>query len=409
MTSNADLPANAPTMARTATTAGGTEALILLPSEARGGCEEYALSMGRALVASFGTTAAAFPLRPQTADLAGDFERAGVRYVPLAIGERGHGSCRTFASHARRFRKTLRLLVALRPRVCLLVTPSIQYMLGSIYAAALLRIPAALCFQYVQNRYAFRPGELKYYRRAKATQAWIAVSEQNRRLLAESFHVPASTIHVVPNGVDGSRFQTTDDRRRDNRSRLRRSLGLPADAFLFVTVGAIRKQKGYDLVPPAFRVVARQHPAVHWVWIGDGPDRSGFDTAVAEHALTGRVHLVGHRHDIPDMLSACDAFVFPTRFEGQPFALLEAMAAGLPVLTSDASGITEVVQDRVHGLVFESGRPEAIAAAMRHALAYPGDMRDMARRAVAQAGRCSAGAMLDQTVRILADLRHGAD
>jgi len=121
------------------------------------------------------------------------------------------------------------------------------------------------------------------------------------------------------------------------------------------------------------------------------------------------VHLLLYRNDVVRLMQAADLFVLPTYFEGHPFALMEAMAVGLPVVVSDASGIPEMVTHKVHGIVFRSGERNALQEALVHALRNGEAMQAMALAAAQRVRDFSHERMLEQTLhllRTLAQVKH---
>ena len=110
------------------------------------------------------------------------------------------------------------------------------------------------------------------------------------------------------------------------------------------------------------------------------------------------MRLLGHRDDVPDLLAAADLFALPSRFEGLPLALLEAMAAGLPAVATRVSGVAEVVEPGRTGLLVEPGAPAALAGALAHLLRRRDEAARLGAAARARAGReFGAGRMVGET------------
>ena len=121
--------------------------------------------------------------------------------------------------------------------------------------------------------------------------------------------------------------------------------------------------------------------------VGDGPERGALETRIAQLGLGDRVHLLGFRTDIPELLAGCDLFVLPSLFEGLPLSILEAMAAGKAVVATAIGGNDEAVVDGVTGLLVPPADPEALADALRTLLREP-----ERRRRLGEAGRRRAEA-----------------
>ena len=192
--------------------------------------------------------------------------------------------------------------------------------------------------------------------------------------------------------------------RGEARRRVREALGIPIDSPVFLTVAALRTQKGHTYLIDAAKIVRETSRDACWVLAGDGPELANLKRQVVEAGLAESVHFLGHRRDIPDLMVASDFFIFPTLYEGHPFALLEAMSMGLPVISTDASSIPEIVEDGAHGILCRTRDPKALSEAMQHALKSPDLMRSMAEKALKRADEFTDAKMVDRTLAILSEL-----
>ncbi|RMG32749.1 MAG: glycosyltransferase [Planctomycetota bacterium] len=120
---------------------------------------------------------------------------------------------------------------------------------------------------------------------------------------------------------------------------------------------------------------------VHLVYVGDGPLRSRLEQRIAEHPLRERIHCLGRRDDVLGLMKAATCLVLPSRWEGMPNVVLEAMAAGLPVVAFDVEGVRELIPDDRFGAVVPSGDSAALAAAVRTLLEDADRRRGLARAA----------------------------
>jgi len=192
----------------------------------------------------------------------------------------------------------------------------------------------------------------------------ICVSEAVRASFRAA-GVAEHQLRTVRNGIDPPPPIATDQRA------LRAGLGLPPSARLILTVGRLTAQKGYHVLAGAVPAVAARHPDAHFVWVGGGPLEGELRARVRDAGLADRVHLVGQRADIPALMAAAALFVLPSRFEGLPLVVLEAMAAGLPVVGTRVCGTTEAIVDGVTGRLVEAGDAADLAAALLETLAQP--------------------------------------
>lgn len=132
-----------------------------------------------------------------------------------------------------------------------------------------------------------------------------------------------------------------------------------------IAMGRLVPQKGFDLLVKAFAHVAPDHPEWSVMVVGEGPERQRLERLVEQHGLTARVRLCGWRDDPTTLLSEAQVFVLPSRYEGFPNALLEAMACGLvPVAFDCASGPRDIVRDNVDGLLVPPRDVERLARAL---------------------------------------------
>jgi len=183
-------------------------------------------------------------------------------------------------------------------------------------------------------------------------------------------------VSVVHNGRDLEAY-----RNGKATLELRKSLGIPSDVSVVGTVGRLIERKGhYDLLK-AWPSVLQEHPDVHLLIVGDGPERAGLEARAQELGVAETVHLPGTRNDIPDLLDLMDVFAFPSHFEGLPGALLEAMAAGLPIVTTPVDGNSELVSDGKSGVHFPVSDTKSLAAMIQTLLSDRKIARELGREA----------------------------
>src|SRR5262249_54239489 len=182
----------------------------------------------------------------------------------------------------------------------------------------------------------------------------------------------------------------------------RAALGLgdvPDAAFLALFVGRLGAQKGLTTLLDAFDIALSAWPGQGWhlALAGDGPDRDKLRAdADARPALSGRVHWLGQRADVPALLHAADLLVLPSLWEGMPNALLEAMAARRAVVAPAGEGPEDLVPPDVTGWLAPPGDPDALARALLDAAADPARLRRLgdAARARVEAEFSPARAVL---------------
>lgn len=198
---------------------------------------------------------------------------------------------------------------------------------------------------------------------------FVAVSEPAYREREPWVRSNGEAISLVPNGVDVARFDVDLD--ADREQELRRELDIHDRGPLLLNVAMLLARKGQrDLVPVMREVVAR-HPGAVMVIVGEGPERADLERKVADAGLDHAFRLPGTRHDVPELMALCDILVFPTRNEGMPIALLEAMAAGMPAVVSDLPVLAALVDQGRTGLLVDPEDSGAFADAVLSLLGDP--------------------------------------
>ncbi len=184
-------------------------------------------------------------------------------------------------------------------------------------------------------------------------------------------------IEVIENGIHLERYTLPRD-----RATLRRGLGLQTDRRYVVCIARFHPVKDHAMLLRAFRRVATQRPDVDLLLAGDGPLRDQLTMQVQTLALTDRVHFLGVRRDVPELLAASDLFALTSISEAASLTLLEAMASALPVVVTRVGGNPEIVHDGEHGFLVPRNDDEAAGEAMLRLL----DNRELAGR-LGDAGR----------------------
>ncbi|HEU4642464.1 MAG TPA: glycosyltransferase [Gemmatimonadaceae bacterium] len=198
---------------------------------------------------------------------------------------------------------------------------------------------------------------------ARRSDALVAVSGATAEDLRRVLGLPPHAVRVVPNGIE---FRT------GSRERVRAELGVGRDELLLVAVGNLYPVKGHMVLLRALAAL-RDASVARWrlAIAGRGEEEEPLRAFAAREGIADRVHLLGFRSDVPDILAAADAFVMPSLSEGLPLALVEAMSMALPILASDVGGIPEVVARGEEALLSPPGDADALAAALRDLLSHP--------------------------------------
>jgi glycosyltransferase involved in cell wall biosynthesis len=241
-----------------------------------------------------------------------------------------------------------------------------------------------------------RPGILRMVDRMVLGRARLVLvnSPVYHRLLPERLGVDVAKLRLVPNGLDLARFSSVPP-----------PAGAAARTRVVGSISLFKKEKRIPFLLETARLVREQRPDVRFRLVGDGPERQAALDVRKRLALEETVELPGASQDIPGELARFDIFILASEREGMPNAILEAMAAGRPVVASRVVGITEVVQDGDTGLLFDPDDPRAAAGALLRLLADDGLARRLGERGrqVAQQ-QYSVEMMVERTVAVYREL-----
>jgi glycosyltransferase involved in cell wall biosynthesis len=236
-----------------------------------------------------------------------------------------------------------------------------------IVAAALARVPARVASAQLFLEMPKLVGiDAQHALLTRCLHRHVAVSRFVAGRLHDRFSVPMARIVVIPNAVEPPPAATPD-------ARLRADIAGDDGTPLALTVARLDAQKGIAHLVDAAAMV----PDVVFAIAGDGPDRAALESRAAQLGVSSRVRFLGHRRDVPALLAVADLFVLPSLYEGFPLSVLEAMAAGVPVVATAVGGTDELVSSDTGTLVAPAD-PRALADGIRTVLA---DREGAARRA----------------------------
>ncbi|NNJ25996.1 glycosyltransferase [Alienimonas chondri] len=244
------------------------------------------------------------------------------------------------------------------------------------FAARVAGRPAVVCGVRVAERR--RNGHRSLDRlTASLVDRWVCVGESVRQFCiapatAGGGGLPAERVVTIPNGVDAELWANAAPADRA-------SLRLPAESRTLLFAGRIDEQKDPDTLLNAFAALDR--PDTFLLIAGDGPLSDRVQARVASNAFGERVRLLGRRDDLPSLMRLAEAFVLPSRWEGTPNVLLEAAAAGTPIVATAVDGTAEVFTHGETARLVPVGDGDALAAELRWTLDHPEAAAAMAKRA----------------------------
>jgi glycosyltransferase involved in cell wall biosynthesis len=196
-------------------------------------------------------------------------------------------------------------------------------------------------------------------------------------------------LHYIPNGVTIPPPRTPKRRlgARKALGEIHSDLQLDAPAPLVIYTGRLHEAKGLNDLLAAWSLIAPSHPTARLWLVGEGPQREDLMETIIARGLTMSVRLPGAFDNVEEMLDAADAFVLPSYVEGMSLSLLEAMAAGLPVIATDIPANRALVENKTTGLLVPPRDPAALAAALRRVLEH----HELAQQ-LGQSARCRVAA-----------------
>ena len=183
---------------------------------------------------------------------------------------------------------------------------------------------------------------------AKGCSAIIAPSLEMKTDYAETFHIPEQKISLIYNGVDEQRFACGT-----HIVNTKETFGFHASDFVVGCVARLDPVKNLATLLNSFSLAGERFPAMKLMIVGDGPEADQLKTLAAGLGVGGKVHFTGMREDIAHCLQAIDVYVLPSFYEGFSMTILEAMAAGLPILAGNVGGNPELVDSGVNGYLFD--------------------------------------------------------
>ena len=243
--------------------------------------------------------------------------------------------------------------------------------------ARLFRIPAlSTCHGFINTNWKLKLNNRLDLWALKLCKRVLAVSDEIRNGLEER-GISKERILVITNAVPIPPPLTTQN--DQSRCGYRQQNGISPDEFVFVYVGRLSEEKGLHYLLEGFSKLIRSAVSARLVLIGDGPQFKVLEQRVVELDLERQVLFAGFQKQISSWLAIADCFVLPSLTEGTPMALLEAMAAEVPILATEVGGVPNVISSGVNGQLVPSANAEALRNGMFRIIAHP-ELREKYRR-----------------------------
>ncbi|MFC1877924.1 glycosyltransferase family 4 protein [Thermodesulfobacteriota bacterium] len=225
----------------------------------------------------------------------------------------------------------------------------------------------------------------------------IAISEYCKKFLIDKKGIKENKISLIMNGLPLDRFYSVDK----NAGRLRRkNMGIPDDFAVVGTVGMLHENKGHNHLIDAAAMIKERRLKTTFLIVGDGELREKLEHQVAELGLKKNVLFMGHQENIPEILQMMDIFVMSSFSETWGTSILEAMAAGRAIITTDSGGGSEMINDGYSGLIVPVKNARILADKIEHLIDYP----EVRRQLAGNARQDSESHNIDLTVQRVEDL-----
>ena len=205
---------------------------------------------------------------------------------------------------------------------------------------------------------------------------YLAVSERVKEVTSERSHIDAEKIRVIRNGIDLSTFTSTG--LAEDHGSAASQFGIGPHSLVCGTLARLHPQKGIRYLIDAFALLRADFPELKLLVVGDGPERANLANQAIALGVSQGVIFAGQKNPPVHFLRLMNVFVLPSLYEGFPNALLEAMAALVPVVASDVGGVAELVRHEENGLLVPPGSPSKLADAIRSLLLNPKKAKCMA-------------------------------
>lgn len=286
----------------------------------------------------------------------------------------------------------LRIYRALRQHKVKLLHVQAGYMLHLAFPAAKMAgIPVVYTEHALHSLQRYRKNRLSVRLIAPWLQGIACVNDEVAHYFQKELGIAPKRIQVIANGVDADRFSPAVP-----PAPLPWNNDPGTRCFVFGTVARLTDAKDHPTLLRAFSIVSQRHPQTRLLLVGDGEERARTEALVQTLGLENTVHITGICLGIPERLTSMDVFLLSSKREGLPMALLEAMACGLPTISTAAGGIPKLNKDNEHVLLVPTENPEALAQAMEELL-----LHEQKRQTLAESGR--AYVLATKTDQVMAD------
>lgn len=206
------------------------------------------------------------------------------------------------------------------------------------------------------------------------TDVYVVPSHSLKNWAIRQARIPSDRIVVIPNGIDASRFEGIDI----DAGNIRAMLNIGDDAYVVVTVGRLVIEKDHKVLIEAAVDLVKEYEELLILIVGDGYKGDDLREYAKMKGVEDKVQFLGSRTDVPEILKCSNVYVQTSIYESFCMSVLEALLSKLPVVATNVGGISEIIEDKKHGILFEPGNKSQLVSAIRYLKENPQYAKDMA-------------------------------
>lgn len=247
--------------------------------------------------------------------------------------------------------------------------------IGRIFLQRRLSVPIIPFLRTTYNHAQYRFARILEWLTRGMVRHYLANSAAVKNFYVKKIGIQPKNITVIENGLDTNLYKQA------NATKIATDLHLPSDHFVITSVANFFPNKGHAFLLAAFEKVFQTYQNVILLLVGDGPEKSRLKMHIQNYRSKNNIFFLGVRRDVPDILKGSDCFVLPTAFEGMSNALLEAMATGLPVITTDIPENRELIEDKHNGILVPIQNSKALEEALLFLHDHPEERKRLGNNA----------------------------
>ncbi|MEJ8734542.1 glycosyltransferase [Mediterraneibacter sp. ICN-202921] len=217
----------------------------------------------------------------------------------------------------------------------------------------------------------------------------VAINEGVKDSIRECYKLAGDVVPIIKNGVDITKFYS----------------GKKASTLTLINVGRFSPQKNHKLLIKCMANILKENKNIKLVLIGEGELKNEIEQLVSELKLNENVHFTGNVSNVEEYLAAADIYVMTSDYEGLPLSVIEAMAAGLPIVTTKAGGVVNLVKDGQNGILVDVGDEEAISDAVLNLIKDSEKRQEMGEKSQELAKEYSVERMVEEYEKLYLKLR----